>query len=357
MNKKRYGKFFIRTALLLALFSIAATGIIYYLNYFPPQQELAQIVCIEKNTLIKPGSRLKILVWNIQYAAGINHHFFYEGGKDVYVERENIIKTLEKMSKVIEEVNPDIIILQEVDLPSTRSAYTNEMHLLLQRFPHTCGAYATDWRSKYIPVPWINPVKSIHSGLATLSRYSIKNAIRYSLPPMQRLTRIIAAFYPKRAVLETSFMMANGKKLTVFNTHLDAFSKGDNTLFLQVNSLLSKINSNSNEPFIVAGDFNLLPPGENPERLAFWQEEYPADAINPARLLFKKLKPALTVLGYRKNPKHYNTYIPPLIDEADRWIDYVFVSENIKVISYRVLQLHPPLSDHHPILVELELPR
>ena len=65
---------------------------------------------------------LTILSWNIGYAGlGDNMDFFYDGGRRVRDSRERTARNLKEIVETISRVNPDIALLQEVDLDSRRS--------------------------------------------------------------------------------------------------------------------------------------------------------------------------------------------------------------------------------------------
>lgn len=44
--------------------------LIYSITYHPDSAELANIVCDENAPILKANSKIKLLVWNVQYLAG-----------------------------------------------------------------------------------------------------------------------------------------------------------------------------------------------------------------------------------------------------------------------------------------------
>lgn len=71
--------------------------------------------------------------------------------------------------------------------------------------------------------------------------------------------------------------------------------------------------------------------------------------------MFEKWRSGLTLEAYKKNPSLYNTYLPYQASQADRWIDYIFTGSKASVVTYKVLSQYTSISDHLPILIELEL--
>ena len=108
--------------------SVAAAGLaaalallVYGLTYHPGLVERVA-VCGDTNApLLRPGQKLRILSWNLQYMAGKNHRFFYEGGPDERPSSAEIAATLAGVARVIREENPDIVLLQQVDDGSRRT--------------------------------------------------------------------------------------------------------------------------------------------------------------------------------------------------------------------------------------------
>ena len=71
--------------------------------------------------------KLKVLSWNIQFAASTKHNFFYEGGTAVSVpSADDVHATLDTIAATIQKEDPDIVLLQEVDRGARRTWYIDE---------------------------------------------------------------------------------------------------------------------------------------------------------------------------------------------------------------------------------------
>ena len=161
---------------------------------------------------------------------------------------------------------------------------------------------------------------------------------------LQGDSRIRRAFNLKRCVLHAEIPMGD-RKLAVAVTHLSAFSKGDGTMPLQVEVLRAWMEERekAGQPFILAGDLNLLPPGDDPRRLPD-PDEY-RDVPNPIGLLLPRFRSAA--------PLDRHTY-QPFGGRPDRVLDYLFVSDDIDVIDAGPAPTD--LSDHLPLRATLRLP-
>lgn len=305
---------------------------------------------------LPPSQVIEVLSWNVQYCGSRKHWFFYDGGDAVHVPRQDVIDTLAKVAAAIHHHAPDLTLLQEVDRDSSRTARVDQLAGILRACPHPRWSSAHYYRAPYVPHPPGNHLGRMDMSLATLSHWAIEASRRHQLPLLDEPS-YRRLFNLRRAVLVTEIGREQGPPLVVLNTHLSAFSRGDGTLLRQVavlDALLSGLDRAGN-PWLLAGDLNMLPPGDDPQRLGETAELY--DEINPIDPLFGEgRRSALQVQDLPSYPGTVGTYLPPGSDHADRTLDYLFVSEGIEVISTRVLDELSEVSDHLPLLVELRIP-
>jgi endonuclease/exonuclease/phosphatase family metal-dependent hydrolase len=185
--------------------------------------------------------------------------------------------------------------------------------------------------------------------LALLTKPTMARAIRHQLPLLNE-SRIRQAFNLKRALLEAQIPMngAEADHLAIAVTHLSAFSHGDGTMTKQIAALENWMEQQPpNQPWILAGDLNLLPPDDDPARLGEDAALY-ADGANPISSLVARFQTALQPLTDPAN----RTYIPFGATQPDRKIDYLFFGGPLILEDSRVLRdeaLRADLSDHLPI--------
>jgi endonuclease/exonuclease/phosphatase family metal-dependent hydrolase len=178
--------------------------------------------------------------------------------------------------------------------------------------------------------------------LAVLSRFSLEAGERIALPGLAEgwLRR---QFNLRRALQWLVLPVEGGPSIRIGNTHLSAFSRGDGTLQHQVAVLEAWMNEDNH--WLLAGDMNLLPPGDDPGRLEGSESSY-ADDPNPAVGLkpdrYDVARDDLLTEGER-------TYVPFGSPEPDRKIDYLLASEALELVEHEVLRAPMALSDHLPI--------
>lgn len=338
----------------LAAFVLGLGGLLVWcLNFFPDSVMTAEVTCRGQAETLEPGQRFKLLNWNIQYGAGRNYHFFYDGGSAVQVRRSDVTRTMDAVAKLLRKEAPHIVLLQEVDRDSARTHRVDQLKRISSLGHWKCWTSTPYHRSRYVPVPMGNPMGRVDMHLAAFSRFKMDRAKRRALP-MLKENFVRRAFNLKRAILEAAVPIKGRKQpLMLLNVHLSAFSFGDGTLDRQTDLIIKRLEAldKSKTPWILAGDFNMIPPGTDPA--SFGKERrYYADSKNPIQRLYAKARPALPLDIYRKSKERYYTYLPFKSSDPNRMIDYIFVSKGVEVHDFRVIGRAEPCSDHLPLVLE-----
>jgi endonuclease/exonuclease/phosphatase family metal-dependent hydrolase len=333
------------------------------LNYWPAELERVRVRCAQAPGpgagagALRPGERFRLLSWNIQFAASRRYHFFYDGGPAVHADWDVVQQTLDRIAEVIRAEDPDLVLLQEVDRDSDRTARIDQALRLRQALGWRCWASTPYHRSRYVPVPLRRPLGRVDFHLVTASaHHPLRWARRRALPLLQE-PWWRRAFNLKRAVLETAVAVAGrDRPLVLLNTHLSAFSGKDGTLRRQVEVIAARLAflDRRSIPWILAGDFNALPPGDTPARLGAESRLYSA-GDSPIAPLVRRYRSGVSRADYARHPQRYYTYLPYGADAPDRRIDYVFVSEGVRIHDLRVVRQERPLSDHLPLRLEASL--
>lgn len=280
----------------------------------------------------RPGQPLRVRSWNLQFCASRAPHFWYDGGRDVHCDPGLVRRTTAQIADELGEV--DVALLQEVDRDATRTGRVDQLPVLGRAHPvHVSTPYH---RAPYVPAPSHAPLGRVDLHLAVLSRVALASATRHALPPMNE-PAIRRLFNLRRAILSTVMPIAGGGTLTLAVTHLSAFTQGDDTLTRQCAVVRDWMRAQTG-PWLLAGDFNLMPPGDDPRRVG----EPPDDAL------------ALLVPEFRLAVDPATWTYQPWGKPPDRTIDYVFCSRDLVVEGSRVVPTE--LSDHLAIEVELRVP-
>jgi endonuclease/exonuclease/phosphatase family metal-dependent hydrolase len=329
-----------------------------YLNYHPRPLEQEEACNVGAAPILSTDQPIKAITFNVQFMAGTGYHFFYDGGPHTLVDRRDIESTVARVGAFIAETNPDFVLLQEVDCGARRSAYLDEIMLLRDALPADIGNHVSTfyWKSKFVPHPKI--MGSVGTKLVLFSRYRLGKARRYQLPsapgnPIER------DFNFKRAILEVEIPLANGKNLVILNTHLEAFPKGTNVMERQIKRLLWRLKSLDEQdvPWILGGDFNLLPPGQ----WALLSHEARGIHREPTEIcsIYERYAGVPTIAeATGAHMRHYFTFTRR--SGANRLpvrtLDYFFAAPNVAIETYDVMQEGMmELSDHLPLVANFRL--
>ncbi|HOT44157.1 MAG TPA: endonuclease/exonuclease/phosphatase family protein [Spirochaetota bacterium] len=353
-----------RAGITITLAVLAFMVIVHDSTFQPAPRQGEGFVSPLSAPRLKPGQKIKILSWNIQYMAGKNRVFFYDvpdgNGPDERPSSKEIKTTRGEIKRIIDAENPDIILIQEIDEGSKRTDYENQLALLLGMLPKEYSSYSSAFYHKaaFLPHPRIRG--SVGLKLAVISKYRITGAVRHQLPVIPD-NLLVKQFNFKRCVLEVRMPVEGRKDLAVFDTHLDAFAQGSDTMKRQVEFVMDILDrtTKAGHDWVIGGDFNLLPPGKAYERLPESHRVYFNEKTELAPLIIKyRSVPGLAELNgpdYRKWFTHYPN--DPSIQGPDRTIDYLFFSDAMELRGHYVRQADTlKISDHLPLVAEIIIP-
>ena len=152
-----------------------------------------------------------------------------------------------------------------------------------------------------------------------------------------------------------------GDQLAVFNTHLDALARGTDTLQKQIQMIKTRLQETDRAslPWILGGDFNLLPPDPaafarlNASQKRFYDQPSEIAALMPSY-------PSVPSWQECSGPENQRWFTHHPNDrgqtQLDKTIDYIFFSDGIKIQAHCVRQHDTQkISDHLPILAEVKI--
>ncbi|WP_095109578.1 endonuclease/exonuclease/phosphatase family protein [Pseudomonas sp. Irchel 3E20] len=343
--------------LIAGLFSL----MVYSLTWRPEPRETLAVACSAEAPVLTSGQALKVMTWNVQYLAGKRYVFWNDQarGDDEQPTAEDMAFSLDEVARVIRDEQPDVVLLQELDDGAKASGYQRQLKLLQERVAdlYPCSTSAFDWKAEFIPLPQV--FGSVGRQLATLSRYRIAHAERLQLPqaPGNLISR---QFQPKNALLVSYLPLSDGGQLAVLNTHLERATDEQQTLQAQVGAIgkvVDKFESRGT-PWLMGGDFNLLPLGQYQRLSAEQRTPYSADSA--LHLLWDKY-PMIPGNAQASgiDRARWLTHYPndPGLNGPDRTVDYLFHSPRLKRIAARVRQDDTlRISDHLPVIARFLLP-
>jgi len=212
---------------------------------------------------------------------------------------------LERIARVLESLDPDIVLLQEIDVVCGRSGGVDQARALGERLgmDSRFAAFMDFDGGQY--------------GLATLSRLEILDSQVIVLPPGTR--------EPRSALIVT--VQLGEASARVANAHLD-WLKGDTERLAQARALRAEL-ATPGAPVVLAGDLNDT--AESATLAVFTSGESPLERLGPAEGTFPSDGPERTI-------DHV------LVGPAGTWE----ITE-VRVVDEKVA------SDHCPIVVDLRL--
>ena len=300
----------------------------------PPKEYTA------KNLVSAPNKdTLTVVTWNIRFGIGRANWFGDSCGDLVLFDNETIIDGLELLAQKITEMDADILLLQEVDTDSKRSAYIDQVQWLLDHTSMNYGVYASMWEVQFVPSDGLGRV---NTGNAILSKWPLSEAKRIQLSLRGDQDALTKAFYVRRNVLK-AVVNYPGNPFWAVDIHASAFSNDDTKQkqFLEFKDVLDEINSKG-EIFVAGGDLNELPPGATKNNYCEEDrcpDELPEDEegcdfsnettwINP---LYDTYVPSVSLVDYQQNEQLYFTHASThdINDERYQWnrkLDYLFTN-------------------------------
>ena len=300
----------------------------------PPKEYTA------KNLVSAPNKdTLTVVTWNIRFGIGRANWFGDSCGDLVLFDNETILDGLELLAQKITEMDADILLLQEVDTDSKRSAYIDQVQWLLEHTSMNYGVYASMWEVQFVPSDGLGRV---NTGNAILSKWPLSEAERIQLSLRGDQDALTKAFYVRRNVLK-AVVNYPGNPFWAVDIHASAFSNDDTKQkqFLEFKDVLDEINSKG-EIFVAGGDLNELPPGATKNNYCEEDrcpDELPEDDegcdfsnettwINP---LYDTYVPSVSLVDYQQNEQLYFTHASThdINDERYQWnrkLDYLFTN-------------------------------
>ena len=340
--------------IILVLVVLAAALLVWLtiVEYRPEDQETVAVESLNGQAKqLAAGEPITILSWNMGYGAlGDNADFFMDGGKMVYTGDEaRVSDNVNAIVSEVKSVNPDIVLLQEIDLNSSRSYYMDQT-AYFDNLGYNNMAFANNFKVAFFPFP-IPPYGKIDSGIATYSSYETDSATRVQLPcPFSWPVR---TFNLKRCLLITRLPVEGGKELVLVNLHLEAYDDGEGKA-AQAEMLMNILSDETAKGnyVIAGGDFN--------QSFSNVKCNYPVypEQWQPAAMDVTPYENNWQFIMNNEIPTCRSLYAPLKGNESTLqfyMIDGFILSKNITVNSYEIHDLGFESSDHNPQIIELVL--
>ena len=201
------------------------------------------------------GVPLRVLAWNIKYGAARIPFWFDCWGDRVEMKQAEVDTNLDALAALVNEVDPDVLLVEEIEVNSRRSAYVDMVDRILSKTRLNYAAYFGTWDSRYIPSEGLG---RMNLGNAIFSRHPIVAAEAIAQVDRTDQDAVTAAFYIHRAIGRAEVELAPGRSVAVYVVHTEAYDN-DGTKQKQITQIFDQVR-NEPLPFLLGGDFNELPP-------------------------------------------------------------------------------------------------
>ena len=348
---------------ILMIIIVGIVSMVAYLSvseYRPDDEEELEVEG-RADDILKPGETVRIMTWNLGYGAlGDNADFFMDGGKMVYTaDKERVNDNLAGITKEVDLISPDILLVQEIDISSARSYFIDESEYLQENSQSEAlagkRAYACNFSVPFVPLP-IPPIGKVQAGIEVFCKYDITQSRRVSLPCPYKWP--LRTFNLKRC-LEISRMPVEGTdtELVLINLHLEAYDSGEGKI-AQTRMLkeILKAEADAGNYVIAGGDFNQVFSNVDASAYPTLEGKWEAGEIDVSEFegmnfiadektaSCRSLDRVLADAG-SKDPADFQYYI----------IDGFIVSSNVEVEDFYVDDLKFVNSDHNPLIMDFKL--
>ena len=305
-------------------------------------------------------AEITLMTWNLGYGAlGDNADFFMDGGSGVYTaDKDRVNENLNGIFASISRVKPDILLVQEIDVDSSRSYGIDETRRLADLMNGLSdtgyqSVFAYNFRVKYVPYP-IPPVGRVYSGIQMLSRYQITVAERVKLPcPFSWPVRV--ANLKRCLTIQRMPVEGSDKELVVINLHLEAYDSGEGKI--EQTKLLREVfdaEVAKGNYVIAGGDFNQSFSNIDTSRYPVASDKWQCGKID-----VDEFGSNYTFVTDNRVPtcRSLDTVYAGADKDTFQYyvIDGFIVSSNVEVLSCETLSYDFRCSDHNPVTMSVKL--
>ncbi len=294
---------------------------------------------LTENPKLTAPQTQRVMAWNIKYGAKRAPFWFDCWGDRVQMSRAEVEANMADLYALINEVDPDILMLEEIEVNSRRSAYFDMVQGILDNTKLNWGAYFQAWNSRYIASEGLG---RMDLGNAILSKRTITEATRTRQDDRTDQSALTKAFYIHRVIGRAKIDL-DGQDVATFVVHAAAYDV-DGTKKKHINQI-HKMAKDEKLPWVLGGDFNELPPtavsteGFKDEReTAVCSDDFKQPPYTPADMqpLYDDFKPWVPLDRYGKSEatqKRYFTHTVLGPDQGNdkgekgawnRTLDYLF---------------------------------
>lgn len=305
------------------------------------------------------GEELTAVSYNIGFGAYTpDFGFFMDGGTESRARsKEAVLEDIDCIGEYLTDLNADFLLLEEVDIGSTRSYQVEERELLCQQLEGQDydSVFAQNFDSPYLFYPLLKPHGAAKSGLLTFSRYGMESSLRRSLPIETSLMKLLDL---DRCYSVTRLPAENGRELVLYTLHLSAYTSDGTISVEQLRVLLTDMQAEYEKGnyCVAGGDFNKDLLGDGAAYFGVsnqgytWAQPLPDGIFNGLSItLVAPLNEGKAIPSCRNadGPYHEGQYVLT--------VDGFLASDNVTVLQSQVEDTGFAYSDHNPVTMRFLL--
>ena len=342
--------------LALAVLTVGAYLAYVLAAYYRLEDGLALTVENNAGSLLKTETEYTAMTYNVGFFAySADYSFFMDGGTESRARSVEAVETnYAGAAAVIREADPDLLLMQEVDVDATRSHHTDQLAMVREILPEHGSVFAQNYDSPYLFWPLTEPHGASRAGQVTFSRFRAESALRRSLPVETGLTKFLDL---DRCYSVTRIPVEGGRELCLYNAHLSAYTSDGTIATEQLQLLLADMAAEyaAGNYVICGGDFNKDLLGDSGSVFGVsgedytWAQAFPEELIPEEITLVSSLDADAPVASCRNANEAYNPATSFRIT-----VDGFLVSANVEAES-RVLDTGFAWSDHNPVTLKFVL--
>lgn len=350
MKKKKIIKAFGILLLILIVLCVLALGYFTIREYRPAVKE--SVTFSSGSDSLSREDEFTIITYNTGYGClDSTSDFFFDGGTKVQPDQKTtVLKNLQGISETLADYPADVYFLQEVDLHSKRSFYTNQQEYYEQALG-IGSMFAYNFKCDFVPYP-LPPIGHVESGVLTLTNLAATSATRFSLP--ESFSWPLKTCNLKRCMLETRIPIDHSdRELVLLNFHLEAYDSGEGKL-AQNKMLVEKLQEEYEKGnyVIAGGDFNQT--FENVDEYPILDESY----WTPLSFEQSAIPDSFTFAVDDTYPtcRLLNAPYTGSYDTSQVYIiDGFIVSDNLQIETTKVINTNFAHADHQPVQLTVTL--
>lgn len=344
---KRVIKKVLKVVVDVLILAILIVGFILITEFSPKNGEAIKTVG-KSSVKLKKDAEIDVLTYNIGHLiSSENETLLSEGGESVKPDSKQIVlDNLAATKEIIEEEDPDILLLQEVDYKSNVSYDVNEYIELSNEFKGI-SMYAIE-QDSFIPYPFPNLIGSVKTGISLLSKYE-GDGCRLNLPQAYEFPKRI---FTAKKCLQKMVIPIEGldSKLVVINVDFEDYDDGPmrNMQFEMLKEEML-LEYNKGNYVIAGGDFNMLFPKDE-------SEEYKDSNYTIVKMDSKVFPDNWSIVSDTK-VKTFRLRNTPYSEKESvvATVDGFIVTPNIEVKSVSAVNTEFKNSNHNPVKIKIKL--